>query len=216
MKSLPLRRTALAMLMGLALLTTGCAVDADTQPTGTPTQTAGALPTPTPTNETDPPDAGTDPGSTPDGGCASAPADAPAGTAADPYTVGEEIVAGCFTIVVTELHADATHDVQTIDADASPSAGNVFAVVKVMIARTGGDPAPVDDIGIRYAASPTDLIDPDTDLRLEEQSPPMGTLTAGQASGGTLIFDTANSSSPAVVLSVADAGSSPREIWVAP
>jgi hypothetical protein len=210
MKSLPLRRTALAMLLGLALLTTGCAVDTDPQPTGTPTQTsASAAPTPTPTDETAP---APDPGPAPDGDCAPGPADAPAGTAADPYAVGEEIVAGCFTVVVTELDADATQDVQVTHPDEIPADGAVFAVVKVMIARTGGDPADVGTIGIRYAASPTEIVDADSELRLEEQSPPMGTLSAGQASGGTLVFEATNSSAPAVVLSVP--GSGTTEIWV--
>lgn len=206
MKSQPLRRSALAVLVGMALLTTGCAAETATQPTESsspPSATAPTTPAPATSASTDP---------QPDGDCAAAPADAPAGTSADPYAVGEEIVAGCFSIVVTELDADATHDVQSTDTDAIPAEGNVFAVVKVMIARTGGEPADVASIGIRYAPSASTFVSADPDLRLEEQSPPMGTLSAGQASGGTLVFDAPASSSPAVVLTV-DGGA---EIWVTP
>jgi hypothetical protein len=210
MKSLPLRRSALAMLLGMALLTTGCAVDTATQPTESSSPPSATTPaTPAPTASATP---STDPGAEPGGDCPAAPADAPAGTSSDPYRVGDEIVAGCFTIVVTELDADATHDVQSTSPDAMPAEGAVFAVVKVMVARTGGEPADVGAIGIRYASSATDVVDADPDLRLEEQSPPMGTLEPGQASGGTLVFEAANSARPAVVLSV-DGGT---EIWVAP
>jgi len=210
MKSLPLRRTALAMLMGMALLTTGCAVESAPQPAESSSSPSATSPvTPSPTTSATP---GAEPGDGPDAACPDAPADAPAGTADDPFRVGEEIVAGCFTIVVTELDADATHDVQATDPDAIPADGQVFAVVKVMIARTGGDPAGVDAIGIRYAPTASESVAADPDLRLEEQSPPMGTLEPGQASGGTLVFEAPNSTTPAVLLSV-EGGS---DIWVTP
>lgn len=210
MKSLPLRRSALAMLLGMALLTTGCAADTATQPTESSSPPSATTPaTTSPTTSATP---GDDPGAVPGGDCPPAPADAPAGTAADPYRVGDEIVADCFTIVVTELDADGTQDVQATSPDAVPADGLVFAVVKVMIARSGGDPADVAAIAIRYASSTADIVEADTDLRLEEQSPPMGTLEPGQASGGTLVFETEHSADPAVVLSVGDG----TDIWVAP
>jgi len=212
MKSLPLRRSALAVLLGMALLTTGCAADTGTQPTESSSPPSAATPaTPSPTTSAIPGEGdGDDPDAAPDGDCPPATSDAPAGTASDPYRVGDEIIAGCFTIVVTELDADATQEVQATSADAVPAEGMVFAVVKVMMARTGGEPADVAAIGIRYASSVDDIVDPDPDLRLEEQSPPMGTLEPGQASGGTLVFETEHSASPAVVLSVSDG----TEIWV--
>lgn len=209
MKSLPLRRSALAMLLGMALLTTGCAAETATQPT----ESSSPSPATTPATDSPAPTTpGDDPGAEPEGDCPAAASDAPAGTAADPYRVGEEIAADCFTIVVTELDADATQDVQSTSPDAVPAEGKVFAVVKVMIARSGGEPADVATIGIRYAGSATDIVDADPDLRLEEQSPPMGTLEPGQASGGTLVFETEHSTSPAVVLSVGDG----TDIWVTP
>lgn len=212
MKSLPLRRSALAMLLGMALLTTGCAPETGAQPTESSSPPSATTPaSPTPITPSEPGD-GDDPGAGPDGDCPAAAADAPAGTAADPYRVGDEIIADCFTIVVTELDADATQDVQSTSPDAAPADGKVFAVVKVMIARTGGEPADVAAIDVRYASSASDIVDADPDLRLEEQSPPMGTLEPGQASGGTLVFETAHSADPAVVLSVGDG----TDIWVTP
>lgn len=217
MKSQPLQRSAPAMLLGMALLMTGCAPDAGPQPSTSSSPPSATAASPSTTDAASPepsatptPDAGT--GGEPDGDCPTPPGGAPAGTLDDPYAVGDEIVVGCFTVVVTEVDLDATPELQATHPDDQPSAGNVFTVVKVMIGRTAGEPADVTAIDIRFAADPPATIAADPDLRLQEQSPPMGTLAAGQASGGTLVFDAPTGASPAVLLRTDDGA----EIWVAP
>ncbi len=217
MMSRPLQRSALAVLLGMALLTTGCAAEAAPLPEQSP-PSASASNTPTGTTPTPAPspsatsDAGATPDAKPDDGCPVPSADAPTGTADDPYAIGDEIAAGCFTIVITAVEIDATDAVQVANPGAAPAPGHVFAVVQLMIARTAGGPAEVTGIEVRLADSPTSSVAPDLDLRLEEQAPPTGTLEPGQASGGTLLFDTPGGPATQVLLRLPDG----RELRVAP
>ncbi|WP_137845788.1 hypothetical protein [Microbacterium sp. 2FI] len=133
--------------------------------------------------------------------CPGPAADSPSGAVDDPFTVDQEIVVECFTVVVDSVEREATDAVVAANPGAGPAEGNVYMTVTVTIARTAGGPADAADVEVILAGSMSTSGEPDPDLVIDP-GPPTGTLDEGASTTGTYVYEMSGGASTSVEIRV--------------
>lgn len=176
-------RLGVALLLGVALFTTGCGATAPAEPEAAEPESSEAVPSERAEN------------------CPEPPADAPTGAVDDPFAPGDEIVVECFTVTVDAVQRDATQAVTAANPGAEPAAGNVYMTVTVTITRSAGGAAEASDVEVALGGSQTTSGEPSPDLAVDP-APPSGTLDEGQSVTGTYVYEMSGGASTSVEIAV--------------